>query len=283
MSLSRRMAVGLLVGLVLGPMAARAEGGGWNYENVSIGVYGGYAGTDFSTLEKHFRERGADYRQNFIDYLVYTGSNGTASYTVKEVTGSIQAGADMLYWLNGTIGVGGRLNLLMPSTLELSVQGEGAYQETYEYQQKISSFLLSPMLEICLRNRIGSTVELNLVVAGGLGWSSATLDYSSHLTDPFYGLDEQTNMTATISGTGFHLLAGANLGVRLSEHISLFANAGYNYCNIGEMKYTETLDLDGDGLADVDKDTIYGDPDTRKAYNFDFSGMFFGGGLQFTL
>lgn len=279
----RRLGMMLLAGLMLGPAWARAEGGGWSMDNYSVGIDAGYAKVDLSTPEGHFKSLGQEARQGFLDYLADTGSSGSAEYTVKEVAGGIQAGADVLYWMNDAVGFGGRLNLLLPSTLSMETTGTGAYDEEFSYQAKVSAFLLSPMVEVCLKNPLGDMVELNLKVGAGIGWSSATVDYQQHLVDPFYGTDQRNSTTADLSGAGLHLQVGANLGVRLTENISLFANAGYNYCNVGEMKYTEDLDTDNDGVSEVYAGDVYGDPDTQEAYNFDFSGVFAGAGIQFSL
>lgn len=280
---SRRLGMVWLAGLLLAPAWAQAEGGGWSMDNYSVGIDAGYAKVDLSTPEQHFRDLGLETRQGFLDYLADTGSSGSADYTVKEVSSGIQAGADVLYWMNDTVGFGGRLNLLIPSTMEMETTGTGEYNEEFSYRAKLSAILLSPMVEVCLKNPIGDMVELNFVIAAGAGWSSSTVDYQQHIVDPFYGRDERNSTTAVLEGAGLHLQASANLGVRLMENVALFANAGYNYCNIGEMKYTEDIDTDNDGVSEVYAGDVYGDPDTQKAFNFDFSGVFVGAGVRFSL
>jgi hypothetical protein len=275
--------MGLMAGLLLGPVLARAEIEIQGNENSSVGIYAGYAKVNFGSLEGHFQDLGRSTGQSFIDYLVGTGSTGTTDFTVNEVTGAIQVGADMLSWMSGGFGFGGRLNLLLPSVLEMKAQGSGAYDESFSYQSKLSSLLISPMVEVCFKSPIGDWVELDLMLAAGLGWSVATINYQQHIVDPFYNLDQENSTTANLNGVGFQMQAGANLGIRVSENMSVFASAGYNYCNIAEMRYTEGIDADGDGYNEVNEGDVYGDPDTQKAFNFDFSGVFLGAGVQFTL
>lgn len=280
---SRWLGMGLVAGLLLGPVLARAEGWGWGMENASVGIYGGYAQVGLGTVENHFRDLGQATGQSFVNYLIGTGSTGTYDYAVKEVTGGFQLGADMVYWAEGGFGFGGRLNLLIPSVLEMETTGSGAYNETFSYQAKVTSFLLSPMLEVCYKAPLGDLVDFDLLLAAGLGWSAAAIDYQQRLVDPFYNLDQRNAVTANLSGTSIHLQIGANLGIRLSENFSLFATAGYNYCNIGEMRYTQGVDADGDGYNEAEEGDVYGDSGTQKAYNFDFSGVFYGAGIQFFL
>jgi len=252
-----------------------------NFSSWKFGLNVGYAGVDLKSVEADLNTEGNLAVDSFLTYLHSTGSNGTASYTLTEVSGGINLAGNLLYMLNDNIGIGARLNYIKPNDMELKVKGSGIYSESYSITNKLSFELISPLFEICLQNSNLSGLEYGLIIGGGIGFGDITQDMTVRLIDPFYNINQSSSASVSSSGSGFDFYMSANAGYKVSEIVTLFAMVGYNYCNINEMTSNENVDFDGDGVYDILKGDKYKDS-SGEIVNFDFSGISINAGIRFS-
>lgn len=240
----------------------------------------GYATIDLADVNKDTVDFAKYEVSDFVDYLNIWSSIGSAKYSVEQVESGFVGSMDLGYQVSSQGGVGFRFGYLKPGDITMKVTGSGNGGESIYDKGTISMSVISVMAGGWIEG--GEKVGLNYsgFLYAGPSFASSETTRKYQFSDTVLSIYSTMGYTAESSGSAFGADLGGKFGYGFSEKASVFIEAGYRILAISKMKATKDVDMDKDGIVDVEKgdveNNIDGDP-----LEYAFSGISLKVGVQY--
>jgi hypothetical protein len=219
--------------------------------------------------------------QLFLDYLYATGSDGEAWVTNGEVKAGWGAQLSSFVNVLPTLGLGVKINYFQPGTIQHEGSGDGDYGETWDCTIKtsLSTWAVTGGLQLKMPRELGSwSYGMNLMA--GRVMANAEIEVDNLVTDPFFSLSMPSHFTEYLAGSGLEVDLGFQAEYAFSGPLSGVLGVGYRYAVVPQMKAQKDLDIDQDGLTDINSGDVFKDMNGNDV-RFDFSGFDFSAGIVY--
>jgi hypothetical protein len=243
-------------------------------------VQGGLTGVamdDFNTaLEGFLKGKAA----GFVDYLLYTGSDGSASWKAEEAKAGKSFSGQIGYATSPNFTLGAEIEYITLPTITGKVTGAGIFSESIDFSMDADTSLLALMVGAAVKGGERKGANYRGFLYGGPIWATMEITERQHFVDPFFAFDETYHATFKEEGSGIAVKFGGEVGYGITDAVSIFVAGGYRFAKIAKMKSDRGVDWDQDGIDETDKGETYKDKD-ENTVEFDFSGYILNLGVRF--
>lgn len=245
-----------VVGVILFGSICSAEVGQWR---ISPAI--GYATVDLGDVNDYVVDFAKSKSGAFVDYLDFWGSLGSAKWEVEKATSGFVGSIDLDYQVVPQGGFGVRLGYLNAGDISMKVTGSGDGGESIDESATISLSAKSVLVGGWFES--GEKTGVNYSGYIYVGPTFYTWEVSDDLDFKDTGLGVSINYDYNYEATGssFGAELGGRVGYGINEKTSLFVEGGYRIQAIEKLKITEDVDVDGDGIDDIDKGDVVDDMD----------------------
>jgi len=186
-----------------------------------------------------------------------------------EIDGNRAFGAQMQYQVDGNTFVNVNVSYYQEEVQSEYVDNTGATPNRFNYVREVK--LYDVMLNLRYYLDYGPWTRVNVYFGAGAGLIFAkarSVTVSTFTSNPSTGLLlSPTDTHGDFSGNALSAVASAGFDFRLTQSVALWAEAGLQYGNIGQLEGT------------VSRINGQPDPDAVTDSSFDFTGFYVRGGL----
>jgi hypothetical protein len=230
-------------------------------------AYAGWSEADLKSLRDGIAKRLDDFRIGWLrDY------GGTAAGRVSRRSDCFVAGWETGRRFSRYAGWALRVEFLEPGDITAEINSRGGALEQDAESETVTTAMVPVMMGFWTvgGNQEGASVRGFIFAGPAFG---SMIDRMSHwFYSPGDEVGESWTATASASGIGYSVECGGELGYGMAGGITLFTGAAYRASRVDSMKYSSSVDFDGDGEPDVEKggrvEDSGGDP-----LGFGFSGF----------